>query len=104
MTLDERFGRFSESVSEKAGYWQHTTFWLVVFIAWCMAGPFLHFSDSWQLWGNTPTTWVELFLGLLILNAANRSEGRIEAMAVQIKELAESIKADVDEVKQDIEH
>src|SRR6202047_4466504 len=75
-TVDERFTDFADRVSEAMGRWRTSAFCLVLIAIWAAFGPYTGYSDSWQLWVNTPTTIVELFLGLFTLAAANRVEKR----------------------------
>lgn len=75
-TVDERFTDVADRVSEAMGRWKTTAFCLVLILIWIGFGPSTGYSDSWQLWLNTPTTAVELFLGLFTLAAANRVEKR----------------------------
>ena len=75
-TVDERFTDFADRVSEAMGRWRTSAFCLVLIAIWGAFGPYTGYSDSWQLWVNTPTTIVELFLGLFTLAAANRVEKR----------------------------
>lgn len=63
----DRFQEFAANLAEKAGAWQHFAFWAGLLAVWIALGPFMHWSDSWQLIANTPTTWYELFLGLALL-------------------------------------
>ena len=56
-------------------------------IAWAAAGPFLGFSELWQLTINTGTTIVTFLMVFIIQNTQNR-----DAAAVQIK-LDELIRA-----------
>ncbi len=65
--MNERFQRTMERLAHAAGTWQHFAAWIVALLLWIAAGPFLHWSDTWQLLANTPTTWYELFLGLALL-------------------------------------
>jgi low affinity Fe/Cu permease len=74
--LDERFTDIADRVSEEAGRWYTTAISLLLFAGWIALGPRMAWSDTWQLIANTPTTWVELWLGLFMLAAANRVEKR----------------------------
>ena len=47
---------------------------------WALAGPFFHFSDSWQMIINTGTTIVTFLMVFLIQNAQNR-----ESKAIHLK-------------------
>ena len=74
--MDERFKDFADWVSEAMGRWRSSAFCLVLIAIWGAFGPYAGYSDSWQHWVNTPTTIIELFLGLFTLAAANRVEKR----------------------------
>jgi low affinity Fe/Cu permease len=56
-----------------------------IVLAWAIAGPIFHYSDTWQLAINTGTTIVTFLMVFLIQQSQNR-----DALAVQIK-LAELI-------------
>jgi low affinity Fe/Cu permease len=74
--IGARFTDIADKISEAAGTWQTTAVCLLLVLIWISLGPRSGFSDSWQLWVNTPTTVIELFLGLFMLAAANRLEKR----------------------------
>ena len=59
-------------------------------VVWAVAGPFLGYSDSWQLTINTGTTVITFLMVFLIQNTQNR-----EAQVTQLKldELIRSIEA-----------
>jgi low affinity Fe/Cu permease len=46
---------------------------------WLAIGPFVGFSDTWQLWANTVTTIITNLLAFLILNAQTRDTESIQA-------------------------
>jgi low affinity Fe/Cu permease len=56
------------------GQWWVTVASVFVVLFWLALGPFMHYSDTWQLAINTPTTIVEMWIGFLIAAAANRVE------------------------------
>lgn len=47
---------------------------------WAIAGPFLHFSEAWQLTINTGTTIITFLMVFLIQNGANRDTSEIKAL------------------------
>ena len=53
---------------------------LVVILLWALSGPFMGFSDVWQLTINTGTTIVTFLMIFLVQNTQNR-----DSAAVQIK-------------------
>ena len=53
---------------------------LVLLGGWAISGPFLGFSDTWQLVVNTSTTIVTFLMVFIIQNTQNR-----ETMATQLK-------------------
>jgi low affinity Fe/Cu permease len=84
-TLDERFTDLADIISEGMGKWWVTAISLVLVFIWLAFGPFMHFSDSWQLIANSPTTIAELFIGFLLAAATNRVERRHEQLLREIK-------------------
>lgn len=73
-TLNERFTAIADKVTAAFGTWQVFLFFVFTILLWLAWGPFVHFSDSWQLSINTPTTIIELFQEIFILAATNRVE------------------------------
>ena len=92
--MDERFTKFADHFSELMGRWQTFLICLVAIIIWFVWGPFAHWSDTWQLSINTPTTIAELFQEIIILAAANRVERRNRMMLEKIANLAEKIESE----------
>jgi low affinity Fe/Cu permease len=83
----DRFGRFATCASSwLASKWGFTCAWAFV-IAWALSGPFLHYSDFWQLIVNTGTDIVTFLMVFLIQNTQNR-----DARAINLK-LDELIRA-----------
>lgn len=89
-TLNERFTDLADTVSQKIGEWPITAFAIFCLCAWIVLGLPLHWSDTWQLIANTPTTWVELFLGFLCAAATNRAEKHLHALLGRITDLEEA--------------
>jgi low affinity Fe/Cu permease len=89
MNIDERFTDFTDVITESMGSWRVSLGFFVAIAGWGCAGPAMHFSDSWQLWVNTPTTIFELFLCLWQLAATNRIEKHIIHLLEHIEELVE---------------
>lgn len=88
-TLDERFTDFADSVSELMGKWWVTGISVLAVLVWLAIGPFMRFSDSWQLAINTPTTVLEMWLAFILAAAANRLERRNREMLEQQNRMLE---------------
>lgn len=73
-----KFERFAIGFGNTFGSARSFVFWVFVLLVWLALGPVMHFSDSWQLSANTPTTWIELFLAITTLYVGNRIERRQE--------------------------
>ncbi len=87
LSSTDRFGRFAATTSVWLGSkWAFAMAGLVI-VAWGVAGPMFHFSDSWQLVINTGTTIVTFLMVFLIQNTQNR-----DARAINLK-LDELIRA-----------
>lgn len=65
--MGSRFQHAMETMAHVAGSWPHFVLWLALLCGWVLLGPIMHWSNTWQLLANTPTTWYELFLGLALL-------------------------------------
>lgn len=85
--LNERFRKFAICVARFAGSPIAFTGSLLIIVLWAVAGPFYHFSDTWQLVINTSTTIVTFLMVFLIQNMQNR-----DAKAIHLK-LDELIRA-----------
>jgi len=105
MTTNENGGaRGFQLFATQAAYWVGTK-WaflaaLLAIIIWLAAGPYFHYSDTWQLIINTGTTIVTFLVVFLIQNTQNR-----DARAIHIK-LDEIIKS-IDQAQNemiDVEH
>ena len=74
------FTKFSTLISEWIGKpWMFVAA-LTLLIAWAMSGPFLGFSETWQLIVNTSTTIVTFLIVFIIQNTQNRDN-----MAINVK-------------------
>lgn len=67
------------------------TGWLILVSVWGCAGPLFHFSNTWQLMVNTPTTLVELFAAIAIQHVANEVERKQDATQALEMRLTEHI-------------
>jgi low affinity Fe/Cu permease len=56
----------------------------MLIVAWALSGPFLGFSDMWQLTVNTATTVITFLMVFIIQNSQNRDA---EALQIKIDEL-----------------
>lgn len=74
------FALFSNRVSDWAG--KPVTFVLAVagIVVWALLGPFLDYSESWQLVVNTATTIITFLMIFVLQNSQNR-----DAKALQVK-------------------
>lgn len=72
--------RFTTKASEILGRTWMFVVALVLLVGWAASGPFLGFSDTWQLVVNTSTTIVTFLMVFIIQNTQNR-----ENLAMQLK-------------------
>jgi low affinity Fe/Cu permease len=79
-TWADRMERFSTFISQWAGSTTAFVSSVIVVVAWAVAGPFFHYSDSWQLIINTITNVATFVMVFLIQRAQNK-----DTLAVQIK-------------------
>ena len=85
--MRDAFGRFAHFVSDAIGSPYAFCVAGALVVVWAVSGPFLHFSEVWQLTINTATTIVTFLMVFLIQNTQNR-----DARAVHRK-LDELLKA-----------
>jgi len=85
--MEERFSRLAQWASAQLG--KPTTFALacLTVLIWAAAGPFLHYSDTWQLLINTATTIITFLMVFLLQHTQTR-----DTRSIQIK-LDELIRA-----------
>ena len=88
MKLNESFRKLSVAASTALG-----SPWLFVanvflILVWLAAGPFAHFSDTWQLIVNTATTVFTYLAVFLIQNTQNRDS---KAVHLKLDELISSV-------------
>lgn len=95
--IDEYFTKLTDQVTESVGNWKASAMAIIAVLCWFIAGPFMGWSDTWQLYINTPTTIVEMFLGLWSLSSQNRVEKHIFEMLENIKQLVAKEKEEIEE-------
>jgi low affinity Fe/Cu permease len=87
--MNEWFRKFAHKASEAIGSPWAFIIALLVTIIWAISGPFLGFSNSWQLWINTGTTISTGLIVFLIQNTQNRDA---TAMHLKLDELIRAVK------------
>ena len=87
MSKSKGFTRFASIIAHYAG--QPFVFSLagLFIVLWALSGPFMDFSERWQLIVNTGTTIITFLMVFIIQNTQNR-----DSVAVQVK-LDELIRA-----------
>jgi len=78
--MDEAFSRIANVSSHWLGKPISFIVSTLLVIIWAVAGPFFHYSDTWQLVVNTATTVLTFLAVFLIQNSQNR-----DGMAIQAK-------------------
>jgi low affinity Fe/Cu permease len=69
---DNIFTRFTSSTAAAMGHAWVFVIALGVLVIWAISGPFLGFSDTWQLIINTGTTIITFLMVFIIQNTQNR--------------------------------
>lgn len=80
MTLQRAFNTAANAVAGAAGKPVTFAACAAIIVVWAATGPFLDFSDTWQLIINTGTTIITFLMVFLIQNTQNR-----DGIAVQAK-------------------
>lgn len=77
---EDFFTRFTSAISRVLGHAWVFAAALLALILWAISGPFLRFSNRWQLIINTSTTIITFLMVFIIQNTQNRDN-----MALNIK-------------------
>lgn len=80
MNLTHKFAQFSHYVSSITGQPRTFAWSCILVLIWFVAGPFVDFSDTWQLIISSINSVVTFLMVFLIQNTQNR-----DTMAIQIK-------------------
>lgn len=96
--INTTFTNIADIVSEAVGTWWVTGASVIVVLIWLASGPFFHWSDTWQLLINTPTTVLEMWLGFLCCAAANRVEKRNWELHQKMMQILEHIEQEEESV------
>lgn len=67
-----KFSHISKKIAEWVGTPLAFCLSILVVFLWALSGPFMNFSDTWQLVANTSTTIVTFWLVFVIQNTQNR--------------------------------
>ena len=94
-TKEDILTRFTTKASEILGRTWMFVVALVLLVGWAASGPFLGFSDTWQLVVNTSTTIVTFLMVFIIQNTQNREN---LAMQLKLDKLLEVNKIDSDKL------
>jgi low affinity Fe/Cu permease len=86
--MRQRFDRLATRAGRLAGSPWAFGLAVLVIVFWAVSGPFLHFSDTWQLIINTGTTLVTFLMVFLIQNTQNRTD---DAINLKLDELLGAI-------------
>lgn len=82
------FSHFTKAASRAAGHKATFLAAVLVVMAWALAGPLFHFSDTWQLTINTGTTVVTFLMVFVIQNTQTRDT---EALHLKVDELLRAL-------------
>ena len=88
MSVVEGFARFSRRCADALGAPSAFAVNCLLILMWLFAGPFFHYSDTWQLVVNTATTVFTYLAVFVIQNTQNRDA---RAMHLKLDELISSI-------------
>jgi low affinity Fe/Cu permease len=90
VALNDWFTKFACKVSASAGSPWATSIALLIIVVWACTGSLFDYSDTWQLYINTPTTIITFLMVFIIQNTQNRDS---RAFHLKLDELIRSSKA-----------
>ncbi|WP_176597777.1 MULTISPECIES: low affinity iron permease family protein [Sphingobium] len=82
--MDRIFTNIATNSARLMGQPQAFIISTLLIILWGISGPFLHFSDTWQLIVNTATTVLTFLAVFLIQNSQNRDGAAMQAKLDEI--------------------
>ncbi|AJR25973.1 MULTISPECIES: low affinity iron permease family protein [Sphingobium] len=82
--MDRIFTNIATSSARLMGQPQAFIISTLLILLWAVSGPFLHFSDTWQLIVNTATTVLTFLAVFLIQNSQNRDGAAMQAKLDEI--------------------
>jgi low affinity Fe/Cu permease len=88
--MRETFRLFAQHTADIVGSPAMFLAAILLIVGWALAGPFYHYSDTWQLVINTGTTIITFLMVFLIQNTQNRDT---KAIHLKLDELIRSVQA-----------
>jgi len=88
--MKKHFQQFAHLCAERMGSYKAFIGGVTVILAWLAAGPFLAYSDTWQLVINTATTVITFLMVFLIQSTQNRDTKEIQ---LKLDELLRAVDA-----------
>ena len=88
--MNEMFSKFATAVARQSG--RPTVFALAcaLLLVWAASGPFVGFSENWQLIINTATTIITFLMVFLIQNTQNRDGAALQAKLDELIRVGEA--------------
>ena len=81
--MEQFFTRFASKAASLLGDPKAFIWSTVLIVIWAISGPFLHYSDTWQLIVNTATTVLTFLAVFLIQNSQNRDGAATQASSTR---------------------
>jgi low affinity Fe/Cu permease len=82
--MDRIFTRIANRCAQIMGQPAAFIISVLLIVLWATSGPFLHYSDTWQLIVNTATTVLTFLAVFLIQNSQNRDGAAMQAKLDEI--------------------
>lgn len=102
------FTRFTSKASKTMGHAWVFMAAVCVLLLWAISGPFLGYSNTWQLVINTGTTIITFLMVFIIQNTQNRDSAalhvKLDALMLELKISNSRLYAAEDEGEQQLEH
>jgi len=86
--MSKWFSACSEKAASLAGHYLTFIIAILLVVLWAVSGPFLHFSEVWQLTINTGTTIITFLMVFLVQNTQDRDS---KAIHVKLDEIIASL-------------
>ena len=101
--MSRYFDRFSTRVSHLSGTAHAFIFAVALIILWAASGPWLHYSELWQLSVNTATTIVTFLMVFVVQHTQNRDTLALHAKLDELIYATKGARNDLIEVESQTE-
>jgi low affinity Fe/Cu permease len=99
--MNKWFANFANKTADYSGRWPAFILACALIVGWAASGPFLHFSQLWQLTINTGTTIITFLMVFLLQHAGNVSNAATQIKLDELLLTSREARNDLIDVEED---